>query len=316
MQLHKNNEEYQDLIKLTAAFFQLDPTIIEKDYWVTFALHNLAHSEMSERIVFKGGTSLTKCYADLRRFSEDIDIALLSEGLTNSAIKKQLKQTEMIMSKGFEKSSFEDETASGNYRYIQYYYQSIFSGDLEELHPKIRFELTSFMEPYPHEKREIRSFIGDYLEENGYTEEMVNLGLSRFKLNVLLINRTMIEKLVSLIRMSYEPELKELLTKTRHLYDLYQTFDLVKAFYEDPKEFREMVERVKKAEVNARFKDTYPYQEKWFKAPLVNVLDDKRIKKAYQENFGAEFVYGELPDYERVIETVILINDRLKIADL
>nr|WP_320025746.1 nucleotidyl transferase AbiEii/AbiGii toxin family protein [uncultured Acetobacterium sp.] len=316
MQLHKNNEMYQDLIKLTADFFQLDPTIIEKDYWVTFALHNLAHSEMGERIVFKGGTSLTKCYADLRRFSEDIDIALLSEGLTNSSIKKQLKKTEMIMSEGFEKSSFEDEIASGNYRYIQYNYRSIFSGSLEELHPQIRFELTSFMEPYPYEQREVRSFVGTFLEENGYTEEMINLGLSRFRLNVLLINRTVIEKLVSLIRMSYEPDLKELLTKTRHLYDLYQTFDLVEAFYENPKEFHEMVELVKKAEVTARFKDTYPYEEKWFKAPLINVMDDKRIKKAYRENFGAEFVYGELPDYELVIKKIILIIDRLKAADL
>ena len=117
MQLHNDIEVYRDLIRLTADSYQLDSTIIEKDYWVTFALYNLSISEMGKRIVFKGGTSLTKCYADLRRFSEDIDIALLAEGLTSSTIKRQLKKIENVMGTGFTKGSFEDEIKSGNYRY-------------------------------------------------------------------------------------------------------------------------------------------------------------------------------------------------------
>lgn len=316
MRLHNNSEEYRDLIRLTAESYHLDPTIIEKDYWVTFALYNISHSEMRERIVFKGGTSLTKCYADLKRFSEDIDIALLAEGLTSSAIKNQLKKTENIMSIGFEKSSFENEIKSGNYRYTQYHYHSEFSGNLEELHPKIRFELTSFMEPYPYEERDVKSFVGIFLDENGYSEEMMNLGLNSFQLNVLSINRTMIEKLVSLIRMSYEPGLGELLTKTRHFYDIYQTYDLVEKFYSDAEKLTNMVELVKTAEKNSRFKDAYPYEEKWFKAPLVNILDDKKIKKAYEENFGAEFVYGELPKFKLIKEKIRSIVDVLAAADL
>ena len=51
MQLHNDSEEYRDLIRLTAESYQLDPTIIEKDYWVTFALYNLLHSEMRENCI-------------------------------------------------------------------------------------------------------------------------------------------------------------------------------------------------------------------------------------------------------------------------
>ncbi|MBK5244916.1 MAG: nucleotidyl transferase AbiEii/AbiGii toxin family protein, partial [Eubacteriaceae bacterium] len=141
-------------------------------------------------------------------------------------------------------------------------------------------------------------------------------GLTSFKLNVLSINRTMMEKLVSLIRMSYEPGLGELLTKTRHFYDLYLTYDLVEKFYNDAEKLVNMVELVKAAEKNSRFKDAYPYDEKWFKAPLVNIINDKKIEKAYEENFGAEFVYGELPKFELIKEKIKSIAGVLAAADL
>ncbi|MBT1695907.1 nucleotidyl transferase AbiEii/AbiGii toxin family protein [Fulvivirgaceae bacterium PWU4] len=52
---------------------------IEKDWWVTLALRALFQSAYAEHIVFKGGTSLSKCWKLISRFSEDIDIALSPE---------------------------------------------------------------------------------------------------------------------------------------------------------------------------------------------------------------------------------------------
>ncbi len=52
---------------------------IEKDWWVTLVLQALFKSTFSKHIVFKGGTSLSKCWKLITRFSEDIDIALNSE---------------------------------------------------------------------------------------------------------------------------------------------------------------------------------------------------------------------------------------------
>src|SRR5687768_8777552 len=52
---------------------------IEKDWWVTLTLRALFQGAYSEHIVFKGGTSLSKCWKLISRFSEDVDIALAPE---------------------------------------------------------------------------------------------------------------------------------------------------------------------------------------------------------------------------------------------
>jgi len=52
---------------------------IEKDWWVTLVLRALFQSAFAKHIVFKGGTSLSKCWKLINRFSEDIDIAFASE---------------------------------------------------------------------------------------------------------------------------------------------------------------------------------------------------------------------------------------------
>ena len=58
-------------IVAAADYFQIPEIFIEKDYWVTYALHQLFHSEVKDLIVFKGGTSLSKCYSIIKRFSEE-----------------------------------------------------------------------------------------------------------------------------------------------------------------------------------------------------------------------------------------------------
>ena len=316
MQLHLNNENFRDLINLTSEYFHLASLIVEKDYWITHSLYQLSMSKYRDTVVFKGGTSLTKCYADLHRFSEDIDIALLAEGMSNSQIKTNLKGIEKIMKNGLEVVGFEDEIKSGTYRYTQFSYTSILSGELQELYPYVRFELTSFMHPHPHKKLPVSTFVEKYLIEKGMEDVVDELKLNKFELNVLAIERTVVEKIVSLVRMSYDSGLKELLAKTRHLYDLYMTYPMVKGFYGNSEEFTEMAALVKEAELESRFKDMYPYELKWKDAPLFVILDNPRIEQAYRENFGKEFVYGDLPDFEDVVDVMRKIHSMISKYDL
>ena len=67
---------------------------VEKDYWVTVMLQLIFDSELSEHIIFKGGTSLSKNGNLIERFSEDIDLAVNYEyfGLNDEPTKKQLKK--------------------------------------------------------------------------------------------------------------------------------------------------------------------------------------------------------------------------------
>lgn len=62
-----------------------NPIIIEKDFWVCWALDRLFSSSLAPHVIFKGGTSLSKCYNMIERFSEDIDLTLSKEyiGITS-----------------------------------------------------------------------------------------------------------------------------------------------------------------------------------------------------------------------------------------
>ena len=120
------------------------------------------------------------------------------------------------------------------------------------------------------------------------------------------------DKMVSLVRMSYSSGSKELLSKTRHLYDLHLTYDEVKEFYLNEEHLLEIVSLVRVDEENSRFKDEYPYKEKWSAAPIFDIIYEKQIENSYKFNFGKEFVYGDLPDYNLVVETLKKVQGHLK----
>lgn len=92
MNLHLNRDLFSELVSAASHTQGIPPAIIEKDYFVSLALR-----ELSARIpgmVFKGGTSLTKCYQLLDRFSEDIDISCTtSDGPPGESRKRQLKKS-------------------------------------------------------------------------------------------------------------------------------------------------------------------------------------------------------------------------------
>jgi predicted nucleotidyltransferase component of viral defense system len=77
MNLHHDREAFEELIVGAANELTIPTNVIEKDYYVTIILKAL--SEKIKDMVFKGGTSLTKCYQLLDRFSEDIDLSYAAE---------------------------------------------------------------------------------------------------------------------------------------------------------------------------------------------------------------------------------------------
>ena len=72
--LHRH-PEFADLIRIVAANERIDPALVEKDYWIMHCLYGL--QQLGLRFELKGGTSLSKGYGIIDRFSEDIDRAVL-----------------------------------------------------------------------------------------------------------------------------------------------------------------------------------------------------------------------------------------------
>lgn len=67
MRLHENTNLFRQSIEFTALKMNILPIYIEKDYWVTFALHTIFHNSVGKDTVFKGGTALSKCYGIIER---------------------------------------------------------------------------------------------------------------------------------------------------------------------------------------------------------------------------------------------------------
>lgn len=68
--LHEH-EDFRDLLLITAEKEQIDPVLVEKDYWIMHILYGL--KQLGYDFALKGGTSLSKGYKIIDRFSEDID---------------------------------------------------------------------------------------------------------------------------------------------------------------------------------------------------------------------------------------------------
>jgi predicted nucleotidyltransferase component of viral defense system len=224
MNLHTNINDFTALITFTARHFNITPAFVEKDYWITLALLRLAHSKNAESAVFKGGTSLSKGYRIINRFSEDIDIAIINENLSGNAVKTKIRNIEKEITTGMTEILEDGITSKGSmFRKSVFEYPTVLSGRVDTIIPnRIIVEINSFANPYPYIKQAITSFITEYLTENSQTEAIEEYGLQPFLLNVLDKRQTMIEKLVSLFRFSYDENPRiALAAKIRHFYDLY-----------------------------------------------------------------------------------------------
>lgn len=69
-----NHPDFSDLLRIVAVEKGIDPALVEKDYWIMHCLYGLQKLGLSFEL--KGGTSLSKGYTVIHRFSEDIDIRI------------------------------------------------------------------------------------------------------------------------------------------------------------------------------------------------------------------------------------------------
>ena len=74
MNLHSDKEAFKEIIALAAEHFGYEQSHVEKDYWVSKILRDISMSEYADKTYFKGGTSLSKAYGLIERFSEDLDL--------------------------------------------------------------------------------------------------------------------------------------------------------------------------------------------------------------------------------------------------
>jgi hypothetical protein len=225
MKLHENQKLFIQLLNFSANTLKIRPEFIEEDYWITHALQRMAQNENADKVVFKGGTSLSKAYRLTNRFSEDIDIAIVdADSFSKNQLKMLIKRLAKDMASDLQEIIIPNVTSKGSRFYKAIYqYQNLVGLTSSAVKTgQLLIEINTYANPYTYINREISSFLSDYLIAINRNDLIEQYDLNPFSIKVLDIRRTLIEKMVSLLRFSFETDVVNALsTKIRHFYDLY-----------------------------------------------------------------------------------------------
>lgn len=315
MNLHECKKLFADAVFAAAEYLEINPVFVEKDYWITRSLKLLAQSDVDNRAIFKGGTSLSKAHFIGTRFSEDIDIAIVNASSLNGNQKKTLiKKLAKSMTAGLDEIPTPGLTSKGSS-----YYRAVYGYDrLAELNDsiigspiklgQIMVEINSFANPYPYEKCLIDNFIGRFLSSSGNQSFISQYGLEPFYLNVLDKRRTATEKIVSLLRFSLAPDYDiELSKKIRHFYDLYYLMEnqaCADYFYSDEFiiDLKSLLEHDRKMFDNPGNWNSRPLSE----SPLFHSLEkiwSRQLSDIYTSELS-HLAYKAIPDSTMVLKNI------------
>ena len=220
--LHNDRELFEQLILRTSESLGIKAEIIEKDYYVTLFLKELV--SISPDIIFKGGTSLSKCYHLIDRFSEDIDLNIETETKPSESRRKHLKSSivSVIDKLGFTLTNPENVKSRRDYnRYIIDYPSVLGASYLKEM---LIVETAVYQRAYPTVHKTAGSLIYDFLSANGFDDFIRQYSLEPFELNVQSAERTMIDKLYALADYYLAGTTAE---HSRHIYDIYKLLSVV-----------------------------------------------------------------------------------------
>lgn len=316
MKLHENDRLFRQSVQFTADQFNIPAIYIEKDYWVTYALKLIFNGSLKDEIVFKGGTSLSKCFKLIDRFSEDIDLVILrKEGESNNRMGNKLREISTSVGQVLHEVHFDGITnKKGMNRKTAHSYGKKFKGEFGQAREFIVLESSWLGHHEPFTSRTIASMTGEMIMGQNQLSIAKEFDLLPFEVQVLDPERTFCEKIMSLIRFSYEKEpLAALKNKIRHFYDLERLLKRPEYlnFLHSPR-FDELILRVANDDVisfknNNQWLNNHPRDSLVFR-DLGEVWEE--LKEVYRGSF-AMMIYGNLPDEKDIFAAVSDIRDRI-----
>lgn len=289
--LHENREEFTNAVNLASEYFHILPIIAEKDYYVTMILREL--SERQGFIVFKGGTSLSKCHKAIKRFSEDIDITIDSR-LTQGQMKKLKESIKAIAEQlGLTIPNIDDTRSRRSYNRYTLEYQSVLSEPDDAVRTAVLME-TSFAEvSFPTVVLPVHSYIGDMMAEEAL-EELEKYRLNPFEMKVQGLDRTLADKVFAICDYYMQDRVKK---HSRHIYDIYKLLQIVPL----TEEFTELVKEVRSVRAMTNI---CPSAQSDVNVPeMLNYLIENEIYKEDYETITARILEEDV-SYDVAIEAV------------
>lgn len=326
-----SQQDKSAIIYNTANKFHMPEAIIEKDFWVCWLLDYLFNDfQYKDFICFKGGTSLSKVYHCIDRFSEDIDLALdwsiigiLKDDAYDLRSHRQqdffnkdvIKKTEDYLLniwlplikedlKSRLNEQFELYIDESNLQTICFQYPRIY--DDSSILQVIRLEVGILAEPVPSSWKYINTYMADIYPELFETMYI--------KVKVVDIVRTFFEKVTILHREAKRTNGNYPARYSRHYYDVYQMIE--KGIAKDALQHLEIMEKV--VQFKKRF---YPY--KWAEYDEVlkgecQFIPSEEAVQAFSKDydFMKKMFYRQYPSFTEIIETLgeyeVILNHSIR----
>lgn len=215
---------------------------VEKDWWVVQTLDIIfSQLEVAEHLLFKGGTSLSKAWQLINRFSEDIDLALnreyigFNDGLISKSQVKKLREKSFKFVTTTFYEALQKAFAEKGYTDVTFDFENLGDGDQDPVSiliyypavtkhseyvlPRVKVELGSRSLKDPFTNCDIISFIGEQFPKRSFADSSIN---------VPCVNpeRTYLEKLFLLHEEFKKPNVKIRVDRlSRHLYDISKIYN-------------------------------------------------------------------------------------------
>jgi predicted nucleotidyltransferase component of viral defense system len=211
---------------------------VEKDWWVSLTLEVIFQMEIAKHLVFKGGTSLSKAWKLINRFSEDIDLAIdkdlffkSKQEWSKKEITKLRKEAgayttetffEELQNKfrnaGFNELTFnvlDSGESDQDPRVLEIYYPNIINTDSQYIIPRVLIEVSCRSLREPFTVQSFGSLIDEFYVGRDFAKPV-------FKVPTVNPERTFLEKLFLLHEEFHRPVEKMRVDRlSRHLYDIY-----------------------------------------------------------------------------------------------
>jgi hypothetical protein len=307
-----NHAQFSDLIRIVAQERGIDPALVEKDYWIMHCLYGLQQLGMTFEL--KGGTSLSKGFQIINRFSEDIDIRIdppkdrdVKTGRNqNSPAQVQSRKefydwlAKTIRIDGIERverdTVFDDKLfRSGG---IRLFYKTS-AGTMDGLKPGVLLEV-GFDDVTPNAAKDISSWLYDYATEKVPIIDNRAKGVACYDPGY-----TLVEKLQTIsTKFRQQQASKEFpLNFMRHYYDVYSLLRRpdVQAFIGTEAYQAHKAKRFRRDD-NPNIAENQAF-----------ILTDPETRKSYAKAFAEStaLYYGDKPTFEQILKEIATWAERL-----
>ena len=306
---------------------------IEKDWWVSVTLKALFQTDCAESLIFKGGTSLSKGWGLIERFSEDIDLAInhsfFGINKSNKSQRDKLRKLsrayilgtlsvqldERLKAMGITGYQIENVTTVENRNgeivaidsdkdptVILLHYDSLLPRKIDYIPSRVKIEISCLSMDEPVEEREIRSLICESFPDDD-TDAVCQI-------RTVVPARTFLEK-IFLLAEEFQRDKPRSLRMSRHLYDLERLMDsdfgksalADRTLYDAIIEHRQAYYALKYVDYSLHSPTTINI------LPVENVLDDWRQDYLNMQRY---FIYGKSLDFDQLMQRILELQQKLR----